>query len=439
MSRIALPVIRDNFQLTAETTAWLVTIFTLPFMVLMPVYGRLSDGLGKRRLLLAGIIIFTLGTITTIVADNLQMLMLGRALQGIGTAGIMPLSMAFISTIFPAGERGKALGTWSMVGPTLAFFGPLSAGFLIESWGWQAAFAPPLVIGVLAFVVVLRRVPSGLSAVRPDFLRTFDWIGVVLLTATSTCTLFFLSSAAITGVPPLRDWRLLALSILLALGFVRWETRQPDPFVAFGLFRNRLFSLASLCASTRMAALTAFSFTGPLYLTDVHHLSPAYVGMISMVSPGVMALIVRHGGLLADRWGSRWPAATGLFLQGLVLMIFSRFSVNTSLWTITAALMINGIGAGLILAALHRAALGTISESDMGMAAGLYSMIRFAGSAIGTAIGGVVLQIYLDRSPQVIDAYRAVFMFFALFSILGVVMALNLREPTPTASSQPSE
>ncbi|MEZ4728065.1 MAG: MFS transporter [Caldilineaceae bacterium] len=178
MSRVALPIVRNDFQIAADMTAWVDSVFTLPFMFLMPVYGRLSDAVGRRRLILAGIVIFALGTAMTVVANSLGWLMVGRAIQGVGTAGMMPLGMALISTVFPTVQReGKALGTWSSVGPTVGFVSPLFAGFLVDHWGWRAAFAPPLLIGLVAFLVVARYVPAGLSAVQSRFWRTFDWLG----------------------------------------------------------------------------------------------------------------------------------------------------------------------------------------------------------------------------------------------------------------------
>ena len=143
MSRVALPVIRDHFRLQADMTAWVATAFMLPFMILMPVYGGLSDCLGKRRLILAGIFIFSIGTAMATLAPDLSWLTAGRAIQGIGVGGIMPLGMALISTIFPPDERGKALGTWSSVGPTTAFLDLYSRVSLLSNGGGVSPFCPP--------------------------------------------------------------------------------------------------------------------------------------------------------------------------------------------------------------------------------------------------------------------------------------------------------
>jgi EmrB/QacA subfamily drug resistance transporter len=438
MSRVALPIIRGDFQIPADMTAWVATVFTLPFMILMPVYGRLSDGLGKRRLILAGIVIFSIGTTITLLATDLAWLMVGRAIQGIGVAGMMPLGMALISTIFRADERGRALGTWSSIGPTIAFLGPLAAGFLVEGWGWRAAFAPPLVISIVAFLVVFKLVPAGLSDVKPNFLRTFDWVGVILMAGAITTLLFYLSSRPITGVAPLHDWRLLTVTLLLLGGFLFWEKQRQDPFVRLDIFADRTFSRASFCASMRMFAMGGMGFLIPLYLVDVHRFSAAYIGGMLMINPGMMALIVRFGGQLADRWGSRWPVVVGLGVQASVMVIFSQLPGTAPIWVMALTLGYHGLGAGLMQAALHRAAVGNIAAARMGAAAGLYSMLRFTGVVIGTALAGVILQNYLDQALPVIEAYQNVFLFLAGFSISGVIVGFSLREPK-TASAKRRE
>ena len=428
MSRIALPVIRDDFQIQADMTAWVATVFTLPFMILMPVYGRLSDGVGKRRLILAGITIFAIGTAITVVAPSLGWLMAGRAIQGIGTAGMMPLGMAFISAIFNPRERGKALGTWSSIGPTVAFFGPLAAGFLVDRWGWRAAFVPALIASIVAYLVIRKWVPAGLSNIRPRFLQTFDWTGALLLAGTLSMLLFYLASRPITGVPSLQDWRLLLATLFLGGAFFWWEQRQGDPFVSFAIFRNKLFSLASFCASMRMFTMSGLSFLIPLYLVDVRGMSPAYIGLLAMISPGTMTLMVRFGGSIADRWGSRWPAIIGLSVQGSTMVIFYLLSDSASIWAIILTLAYYGLGAGFVLAALHRAALGNVSDEQMGSAAGLYSMLRFAGAVIGTALGGVVLQLFLDQGLPVLPAYQNTFLCFAGSAFIGAALGFRLKE-----------
>ena len=427
MSRVALPILRDTFFMSADVVAWTSSAFTLPYMILMPVYGRLSDGVGRRRLILAGIAIFSVGSAMALFASDLAWLMIGRAVQGFGIAGMMPLGMALVATIFRAEERGKALGTWGSVGPLTAAIGPFFAGFLVDAWGWRAAFGPALLIGLMGLYAVRKWVPAGLSDVRPRFWRSFDWVGVLLLAGTLTVGLFYLSSRPITGVAPLRDWRLLAALLVLCGSFLVWEKRRPDPFVSLGLFSYRNFRFASLCASLRMFVMGGASFLIPLYLVDIYDFNPVYLGLMLTVNPGAMAVMVRFGGLAADRWGSRWPVLGGLSGQALAVFLLSQIPSTTHIGVIIVLLALQGLSVGTMLAALHQAAMSETGDQEMGTAAGVYSMIRFVGVAIGTALAGVMLQSGLERGLPAIDAYQQVFLYVSLAGLLGITASLGLR------------
>ncbi len=424
---VALPAIREAFQISEELVSWITTAMTLPFMILMPVYGRLSDSLGKRRLILAGVVIFVFGSILAVLAPNLWLLFIGRVIQGIGVAGLLPLGMALISSTFPEAERGRSLGTWSATGPLVAFLSPLGAGLLVDYLGWQAAFILPLVVGAIAFIVIRRNVPAGLSTVRPESLKQFDWIGVLLLAIMSTSFLFYLTSRSVTGVPPFQDFRFLISAIISLLTLIWWERTHPKPFIELDLFSNRRFTLASWAAAMRMFAMAGIALLIPLYLDDVHFLSVTLIGALMMISPGCMIITVRYGGQMADQWGSRYPVFIGLAMQTSVMAAFSQLSATVPLWGVSLLLGWHGLGAGLGLAALHRAVLSSVDDSQSGVAAGLYGMIRFAGVVIGAALGGVILQGNLEADLAPVIAYQTAFLYFTGFAGFGALLALNLR------------
>ena len=432
MSRVALPIIRDEFQLTADLTAWVSASFTLPFMLLMPVYGRLSDGVDPRRLILMGTMIFATGTVLMMSATFVPSVMFGMAVLGLGVAGMMPLGMSLISSLFNERERGRALGTWSSVGPSTGFVGPFIAGFVAAAWGWRMTYGPPLIVSTVAFLVVWTRVPSRerIPGQTRSYLRAFDWSGFVLLSVSLSSLVFFLSSRAITGVAPMRDWRLLIVSVSCFLGFWWWEARRNNPFVSTRIMTNVRFVTSSFCASTRMMAMGGLSFLVPLYLVDIHHLEPAELGAMLVLNSGAMALVTRFGGDLADRWGTRIPASMGLLIQNSVMFIFWTLDEETSLWTVGGSLALHGVGAGLMLASLHRYVMSTIEEEYRGAAAGVYSMLRFVGSVIGTSLSGVLLQAHLDAGAGEVTAYQDTFVILAVFPVAGILAAQTLKEKT---------
>lgn len=438
MFEVGIPTIRDAFGIQADVAAWVVTAYSLPYMLCMPLYGRLGDELGKRRLFLAGITLFLLGSVMIPASPDLRLLLLGRVFQGMGAAGVSPLGMALITQHFPPEARGKALGTWNSIGPVSGIIGPLAGGFLIDTAGWRVMFAPILLLGALAMLTVHRRIaPSHQHISQRAVLRQFDWIGVLLLNVAVTLLMFYISSRPITGRPALQDWRLCLGAALAFLGFVGWEIRRTPPFIDLRIFRNPQFCLASLGSGIRMTVMGGLGFLMPLYLTDVHAVPARTIGLVTMMNAAALLLTLRFGGLLADRWPNRWPALIGASTQMAVVVYFASLPATASLPLVGAGLLAHGLGAGVALASLHRTSLHAVAPERIGMAAGLYSMMRFGVSALGIALAGVLLQQQLSQLPAaapVIDAYQFVFRCLAAFAATGVVVAWNLRETSLTSS-----
>ncbi|MCB8945579.1 MAG: MFS transporter [Ardenticatenaceae bacterium] len=428
MFSVSLPIIRDDFGIAADLAAWIATAFTLPFMILMPVYGRISDGLGKRRLLLLGTAIFALGSLLATLSTTLSTLILGRIIQGMGAASLLPLSLALITEVFPPQKRGQAMGLFSSVGPITGVIGPVLAGYIVAAWGWRAAFVPAMLVAIGSTFVIYFLIPSNIQQLQFRFLSTFDWIGVTLLSATLTCLLFYFSSRPITGRPPLQDWRLLLLTILFLITFISYENKKANPFIKLQILQNRSLIIGSVCACLRMLALSgSVSFLMPLYFADIIGLDPTRTGFYLMANPAAMSIMVRFGGNLSDRLGSRIIAMTGFGIISAVMFTFSLLPSHSPHWLIVVLLVVFGTGAGLMLAALHRAALNDVPEPDLGTSSGIYSMIRFLGSACGAAFGGIILQFYLDQeSVNLLTAYQHVFQWFVGFALLGLLTATQL-------------
>jgi MFS family permease len=449
---VALPAVRDHFGLEADMTAWIVTAFLLPYVILSTVYGRLSDGLGQRVLILVGSTLFVVGSVIALVAPGLGWLVVGRAIQGLGTGGMHPMAMALISQVFDPRQRGRVLGSWSMTGPTTAFVAPALAGILIEFWGWRVSLAPALLLGALALLSAYRLIPRGLPvkgelvAARTGFVRSLDWLGMGLLAGFVTVLLFYLSSRPITGVAPLQDWRLLIGAVALGTLFVWWEGRRSwweerpgQPFLDLGLFGQRPFTLASVCAALRLFAMNGIGFLIPLYLADVRGLGPALLGALVTASPGAMIVMVFLGGQVSDRWGSRLPSVIGLGMQALTAILFCLLPETAPLWSIVLVQLLNGLGNGFSLAALHHAALTHVSETQYGQASGLYTTLRFFGSVVGSALAGVLLAFLLNQGLSALRAYQYGFLAFGGVALAGAVVGAQLGTRGPGLVARPAK
>ena len=425
MFSVALPAIRDSFGIAPDVVAWIATAYGLPFVVFMPLYGKLGDGLGKDKLFLWGIVLFMLGSLLCLLAGSLPLLLLGRVLQGVGTAGINPLCLAIIADVFPADQQGKAMGTWSAVGPGASMFGPLLGGFAVDYLGWNYIFLMSILAGVVAFYIVTRHIPALQSARPPGFLRQFDWLGVLLLGGFLIFFIFYLSSRALTGVEPLRDWRLLAATIFCGLAFWRWEKRAGVPLVDLRLYAIKNFGTASLAACLRMVVMGSIGFLQVLYLADVYGMDATGLGVFTTIYAGAILATTRLGGQLADGRYARRLLLTSFALQLIVLTGLALFSLPA--WAAMGLMLGQGVGAGLALASLHRIAMRDVPSEESGSAAGLYSTARFAGSTFGAAIAGVALQQAELVMPQT-AAYQLVFGLVAASCLVSLVVSWRLEK-----------
>jgi len=210
--------------------------------------------------------------------------------------------------------------------------------------------------------------------------------------------------------------------------FILWEKRLANPFVSLDIFSPGSFTRASLCVAVRMFTMSGATFLMPLYLADVQGLNAVSTGLTLMAHAAGLFPTMRLSGKLADRWGSRRPVVLGMSVQMSAMAYFALLGGGTALGLVVIGLVAHGLGAGLALPALHRAALSGVPQRRIGVAAGLYSMIRFCGTVLGAALQGVLLQQGLDRGLLTVDAYRVCFWCIVAIAFLGVIMALKLRE-----------
>lgn len=428
MFGVALPTIRDQFGMSADMAAWLTIAFSLPFMMLMPLFGRLGDELGRANLLMTGLAIFCLGSLLSYQADSLPLLFVGRLIQGAGSSGVTPLSLAIIAQRFSEGERGKAMAAWNSTAPATSIFAPSIGGFMVDHLGWRSIFLPALVVGILAMFIIRWKVPPLRDRPNWAILRTFDWGGTVLLAGLITFVVLYVSSRPVTGVEPFMDWRLLSGGILFGFSFVRIERRHPRPLVNLDILKIHDFRMASLSAAMRMSMMAGIGFLIPLYLKDNYGLSASRIGLLATAHSISLFVTIRKGGALADQYPNRWLVSVGMTLQLLAMAYFAFLPQGASLTLITAGIVVHGLSAGLSLGALHRTAMGSTDEAHSGSAAGVYSMTRFAGSMLAVAIAGIILQNGLDRGLTVLNAYQVVYAFLALTGVVGVLLALRLQE-----------
>jgi len=427
MVRVAIPSIRSAFDARADMAAWIATSYILPYAVLTSLYGWMGDELGRRRLLLASVIISSVGACLSGLVPSLPLLIVGRLVQGMGAAGIFPLAMAMVSELFPANQRGRALGIWNSITGFTSVLGTLVAGPLVQELGWRSIFAVVMLVSILAIVLLRRLAPTPQDKAPLSALRNFDWGGVVLLGMAVTSFLIYLSSEPITGVPPLRDWRALVTTVLVFAGFILWERRSAHPFVSAGTFNHGGFGQASCGAGLREYVMGSLAFLMPLYLTDIRGLSAAPTGLLLTIQACALLATMQLGGRLADRLGSRRPAALGMALQAGGMVYLALLPSTAPLGMVISGMVAHGFSAGLALAALQAAAMRHVPRASLGAAAGVYRMIGVSGMVFGTTLSGAILQQGLNRTAAPVGAYHSVFWVIALAAFMSAAVGATLR------------
>ncbi|HNT54634.1 MAG TPA: MFS transporter [Anaerolineaceae bacterium] len=383
-----LPVLQTHFGSTIATIEWVVTVYLLVVSSLLLTVGRLGDMNGNKRVYALGFVIFLLGSALCGLAGSALGLILARALQAIGAAMLFANSPAILTKVFPARQRGQALGlqaTMTYLGLTV---GPSLGGWLTEQFSWRAVFYINIPVGLLALALSLRYIPSDR---RTDGMERFDLAGAALFGTGLVALLLGLNQGAAWGWTSLPTLGLLAAAVGLLTGFIAWERQQQAPMLDLSLFHNRTFTTAVSSALLSYMCLYAVIFLLPYYLIQGRNLSPAQTGLILTAQPIVMALVAPISGGLSDKIGSRLLTTLGMLIVsgGMVFLSFSGASTATG--QILAGLGIVGLGMALFASPNNSALMGSAPAHRRGIAAGMLATARNVGMVLGIGLAGAIL------------------------------------------------
>jgi MFS family permease len=251
---------------------------------------------------------------------------------------------------------------------------------------------------------------------------------MLLLSGAIVFFVAYLSSRSLTGVEPLRDWRMALATLIFGVGFWWWEGRYPQPLIPFDLFRIPNFSRASLAAGLRMILMSSEGFLIPLYLTDIYGASSTQIGLLITLQAGSLLVAVRYAGRMADLWSRRWPVLIGFAMQAAAFAYLANLPPSMPLWSVAVGIAIHGGAAGLSLAVLHRLSMDNVPANRAGAAAGFYSMARFFGSIVGATIGGVLLTQALAYFVDPVDAYHLTFACWAAVAVVAFITIWPARD-----------
>ena len=430
---VALPAMQEDLGLSLSQLEWIVNAYTLTFAVLLLAGGKLADFLGRRRIFVAGLVIFTLSSLGCALSTSGHMLIGGRVAQGVGAALMLPATLSIISATFRPEERGTAIGIWAGVSGGALAIGPLVGGLLVDAISWPWIFYINLPFGVIGVASAFVFVSESRDTSAEQRLDVPGLVAGGLAVFGITYGLIEGNSYGWTSAKILGAF---ALGIFALAAFIVLERRQRLPVVDLSLFRNPTFAGANAVGLLNFTALFGFIVFGSIYLQNVLGYSPTKAGATFLASTLAIMVASPIGGKLADTIGPRLPAATGMLLFGIGMLGLSRVQADWSFWNLFPWLAVGGFGFGLVLPPATAAVLGSVPTEKSGVASGVMQSLRQLGGGLGVAVTGAVVASHLgsltpaDRDFEVafMDGLQIVFLLCAAAAFLGsLIAALTLR------------
>lgn len=390
---IATPAIMTDLNTDVTSVVWVTSAYLLAYAVPLLISGRLGDRVGPRTLYLIGLVVFTLASVWCGFTGSIGMLITARVFQGLGAALMTPQTMAVITRIFPADQRGRAMSLWGAVAGVATLVGPILGGVLVDTLGWEWIFFINAPVGVIGFVLALRLVPK-----LETHSHRFDWFGVVLSAIGMFLLVFGIQEGQrydwgrITG--PISVRSLIVAGVVVLVAFVVWQRRnRSEPLVPLGLFRDRNFSLANTAIAVIGFAITAMVFPVMLYAQAVRGLSPIQAALLlapmAVINGGLAAFV----GRLTDRVHPRYVAGVGMAAFPLSLFWLSRvMTPDTAIWELLLPMALLGVANAFMWAPIGSTATRNLPMRSAGAGAGVYNTARQVGSVLGSAAIAVLME-----------------------------------------------
>lgn len=389
MLNVALPAIGQTFHAATAEVQWVMNAFTLPLSALLLTGGAAGDLYGRKRVMLWGILLFTLASILCAAAPSLAIFLGGRALQGLGAAMLLPNSLAILSASFTGEKRGRAVGTWAAAGAIAGAISPLLGGWLVDGPGWPFIFLLNVPIAAGAILLGWLFVPESANDERPPP----DWLGAALATlGLGTLTWGLTAWSASSRIGPAAGAAIGGGTALL-LAFLYVERRRgAEAMVPLALFGSRAFAGLTLFTFLLYGALAGLMLLLPYTLIQAGGYPAAVAGLALLPFPIVVAAGSPLMGKLAARIGPRWPLTIGPLLVAGGFGLGLRIDQDGSYWTTVLPPMLTvSLGMAIAVAPLTTAVLSSVDDHHVGTASGLNSAVSRAGGLIVVALVGVVL------------------------------------------------
>jgi EmrB/QacA subfamily drug resistance transporter len=432
---VALPSIQRSLHMSLSSLEWIVTAYALTFAALLITGGKLGDLYGRKRMFIAGLVVFTLASLACGLAPNAGFLIGARAVQGVGAALMNPATLSIITATFPPKERGQAIGIWAGVSALALAIGPLIGGLIVDNINWHWIFYVNVPVGVVG-IIVSRWVIAESRDTSHE--QSIDLPGLV----TSGGSLLALSYALIEGNK--HGWGspeiiglFVGAAVLLAV-FIWLELRQRLPMLDLGLFKIGSFAGANIVAMLVSLGMFGVFFFISLYVQNVLGYSPTKAGAIFLPMTILIILIAPIAGKLSDRVGSRWLMGAGMAILGVSLLLYQRIGLHTGFWSLLPQLVLGGVGMALTMSPMTSAAMSSVPVDKAGVGSGVLNSFRQVGGSLGIALMGAILLSYqhptkskVVAAQQFVNGLHAALLVSAFIAFAAAAVAVFMVRTKP--------
>lgn len=386
---LALPKIIDDFGITVTAAGWIATAYILANAVFVPIWGKLGDTLGRKKVYLLGFIIFIGGSVLAGLAWNFSSLIAFRIIQAIASSADYPTAMAIIAVTFREGkERAQALGIWSASFAAAAVFGPLLGGPLIDNFGWRSVFLVNLPVGLIGIIMAMTFIEESVSEVKT---RIFDWSGAIALGVSLTALVLVLDKGADWGWTSLES--LLSYTVMLAAGyiFVQIEKKSTEPIVDLKFFQNSVFVNTLVNNFIVFMGLMGGVFLVPIFAQTYLGYNATETGFLFMPMVACMMTASAIGGTLTGKIQTRYIIFASTLVAGIGLYLFSYVDARSTAIDIIIPLSVMASGIGFGMAHRTNIIASVVPTHEIGIASSILALARNIAGAFGIAIFGTIL------------------------------------------------
>jgi EmrB/QacA subfamily drug resistance transporter len=386
---VSIPKIMSDFGANLDDIEWVLTGYMLAFAVSMPLTGWLRERIGYKAIYVGALVLFTTGSVLCGCAWNLPSLIMARIIQAIGGGAMQPTGMAMLTEVFPAKERGKAMGYFGVaiiLGPAI---GPTLGGYLTDYFGWRSIFLVNLPIGIVttiaAMEIILKDAPHRLKKIPFDFWG-FSFLAVFLIGI-----LLGMSKGQTEGWTSVYIITCFTAAALGFIGFMLVETHVENPIMDLSLFKIPVFATATVITMARSIALFGSIFLIPLFVQQQMGYTALQSGLLMLPQSLFMAVLLPFFGRMADKVGPKVPSIIGIVIVAYSLYLYKSIDVNMSVWALIYPTMIRSVGMGLLMAPITTAIMNCVPQRKVGVASSMNSIIMQVGASTGVAMFGSML------------------------------------------------